>query len=172
MAEPPARGSHWSTSFTRLVPDQLVTPRNPLQSIAVGWLAAFPISMILSALVSSLVPDGSSPEFPFRGLDALFRLVILAPVIETLIMGAVLLLLLRFLRPEIAVAVSAIGWAVAHSFLVPIWGLVIWWPFLVFSILFVTWRQQSMLLAFLIPACVHALQNLLPALLVANGMMP
>jgi len=47
--------------------------------------------------------------------------------------------------------------------------LVIWWPFLVFSTLFVTWRDRSLTLAFLIPMCVHALQNLLPAILVAYG---
>jgi len=49
---------------------------------------------------------------------------------------------------------------------------VIWWPFLVFSTLFVTWRQRSLWLAFAIPMCVHALQNLLPSLLVAFGARP
>jgi hypothetical protein len=46
---------------------------------------------------------------------------------------------------------------------------VIWWPFLVFSTLFVTWRDRSLWLAFALPMCVHALQNLPPALLIASG---
>jgi hypothetical protein len=71
--------------------------------------------------------------------------------------------------PWLAVVASAVGWGIAHSSVAPIWGLVIWWPFLVFSTLFVTWRNRSLTLAFVIPMCVHALQNLLPAMLVAYG---
>ena len=84
-------------------------------------------------------------------------------------MGGALLILLRFLPVAAAVAVSAIGWGIAHSLKAPLWGLVIWWPFLVFSTLFVTWRSRSLALAFALPMCVHALQNLIPALLVAYG---
>ena len=84
-------------------------------------------------------------------------------------MGSVLLVLLRFVPPSAAIIASAVGWGIAHSMVAPIWGLVIWWPFLVFSTLFVAWHRRSLLLAFLIPMCVHALQNLIPALLVAYG---
>jgi len=76
------------------------------------------------------------------------------------------------MRPAWAIVVSALGWGIAHSSVAPIWGLVIWWPFLVFSTLFVTWRQRSLGLAFAIPMVVHALQNLLPSLLVAYGARP
>jgi hypothetical protein len=64
---------------------------------------------------------------------------------------------------------SAIGWGMLHSLAAPSWGLIIWWPFLVFSTLFVAWRGRSLALAFLIPMTVHALQNLPPALLIASG---
>jgi hypothetical protein len=47
---------------------------------------------------------------------------------------------------------------------------VIWWPFLIFSILYVTWRQRSLAAALAVPAMVHGLQNLLPALLVFSGL--
>ena len=104
-----------------------------------------------------------------EGPLALFLLVGFAPFVETLIMGAVLLILTAFLRRDVAVAVSAIGWGAAHSMMAPMWGLVIWWPFLIFSILFVVWRQRSLAMAFLMPMAAHALQNLLPALLIAFG---
>jgi hypothetical protein len=84
-------------------------------------------------------------------------------------MGAVLLVLVQLVPPWLAILVSVIGWGTAHSLVAPIWGLVIWWPFLIFSTLFVTWRSRSLALAFAIPMCVHALQNLIPALLVAYG---
>jgi len=96
-------------------------------------------------------------------------LVVFAPMVETLIMGAALLLLTAVFRRELAVLLSALGWAAAHSAMAPVWGLVIWWPFLIFSVLFVTWRQRSLALAFAVPAAAHSLQNLMPALVIAFG---
>lgn len=97
----------------------------------------------------------------------MLMLVGFAPIVETLIMGAALLILMRLVSPTTAILVSTVGWAVFHSLEVPIWGLVVWWPFLVFSTLFVTWHRRSLLAAFAMPALVHALNNLLPALTVA-----
>ena len=99
----------------------------------------------------------------------IFAVVIFAPFVETLIMGTVLLILLRFVRPTVAVLISAAGWGVAHSLQIPIWGLTIWWPFLVLSTLFVAYRERSLLAAFALPAIVHAMQNLGPAVLIATG---
>jgi len=42
---------------------------------------------------------------------------------------------------------------------------VIWWPFLVFSTVFLTWRSRSLTAALALAAASHALHNLLPALL-------
>ena len=69
------------------------------------------------------------------GATALFLLVVFAPVVETLIMGGVLLILLRLVSPAVAVILSSLGWGIAHSMGAPTWGLVIWWPFLIFSTL-------------------------------------
>jgi len=46
---------------------------------------------------------------------------------------------------------------------------VIWWPFLIFSTLFVAWRERSLWLAFGMPMIVHGLQNLPPTLLLVAG---
>jgi hypothetical protein len=162
----PALGS---TTPLRFLPIAIRVPKRPLRAIAVGWLTAFPISIALALLAAFLLPNVERPEFRIDGGAAIFALVIFAPVVETLIMGAVLLVLLQFLRGPAAAMVSALGWGIAHSLAAPIWGLVIWWPFLVFSTLFVAWRGRSLTLAFLIPMAVHALQNLAPALLVAFG---
>ncbi len=125
--------------------------------------------MLLSVVAQALIPDALPPTFPVNGFSTVFALAVFAPAVETLIMGAVLLVLLNFVRPEVAVALSAIGWGIAHSMAAPIWGLVIWWPFLIFSTLFVTWRRRSLAMAFVVPMAVHGLQNLLPALLLAYG---
>ena len=101
---------------------------------------------------------------------AFFAIVIISPLIETLIMAAILSLLLRLVPPLVAIVLSAAGWAVVHSLQASAWGLVIWWPFLIFSTLYVVWRQRSLKLALAIPATVHALNNLGPALLMFAGL--
>lgn len=138
-------------------------------AIGVGWLTAFPGSILFALLGGLLLPNAQPPEFHVSGGLAIFALVIFSPVVETLIMGSILLVLLRLVPPVVAIIASAIGWGIAHSLMAPAWGLVIWWPFLVFSTLFVTWRGRSIGLAFALPMCVHALQNLAPALLIASG---
>jgi membrane protease YdiL (CAAX protease family) len=158
-----------SDSLLCFLPAAIRTPGRPFRAILVGWLTAFPASILFAVLGALVVPNAKSPEFHASGGLALFALVIFSPVLETLIMGTVLLLLLRLFPPAIAILVSAVGWGIAHSTVAPIWGLVIWWPFLIFSTLFVTWRGRSLWLAFLIPMCVHALQNLIPAALIAFG---
>jgi hypothetical protein len=166
LAAGPAVGSGTPLRF---LPRPLRVPSRPFIAILVAWLMAFPASILFAILGAALFPDAAQPEFNVSGPAAIFALVIFSPVVETLIMGAVLLLLLLFLSPTLAIIISAIGWGVAHSVIVPIWGLVIWWPFLVFSTLFVTWRSRSLTLAFLLPMCAHALQNLVPALMLAAG---
>ncbi len=170
MTRDPPAAPVGSGSLLQILPTSLRVPERPLRAVAIGWLTAFPLSMALAALGSVLLPSAPQPEFAARGFTAIFTLVIFSPVVETIIMGAVLLLLLRFVSPVLAIALSTIGWGIAHSLLAPLWGLVIWWPFLILSTLFVTWQQRSLQLAFLIPMAVHALQNLLPALLVARGL--
>jgi membrane protease YdiL (CAAX protease family) len=138
----------------------------------VAWLLAFTVSIALAVVARTLLPVAQPPEFKLEGAYALFMLVVFAPILETLIMGGVLLVLTALFRRELAVIVSAILWGAAHSAMAPMWGLVIWWPFLIFSVLFVTWRQRSLAAAFAVPAAAHALQNLMPALVIAFGGPP
>jgi hypothetical protein len=123
----------------------------------------------LSWLASTLLPHAAGPEFNVGGAMAIFLLVVFAPVTETLIMAGVLVLLLRFVRPPVAILLSAAGWGLAHSSAAPAWGLVIWWPFLIFSTLFVVWRERGFWTGAGVAAATHALQNLAPALLLATS---
>ena len=165
---PGGRHLAWTPPL-KFLPKALLEPSNALRSIAFGWLCAFPASIVLAAIVHFIAPAAKTPDFEISGLAAIGMLVFFSPIVETLIMGGVLLLLLKFLSPTRAVIASSLAWGVAHSIAAPIWGAIIWWPFLIFSTLFVTWRSRSLLLAFVIPATVHGLQNLAPALLVATG---
>lgn len=165
---PNAEVSLASPSFPlSLLPSPVREARQPVLALAVAWLLTFPLSIGLAWVVSQVFPGAEQPKFDVSGPLALFLLVVFAPVLETLIMGGVLLVLLRFLSPAYAVIASAAGWGIAHSLGAPTWGLVIWWPFLIFSTLFVTWRQRSLALAFAMPMLAHALHNLPTALIVA-----
>ena len=151
------------------LPGALREPRGVLAAIAIGWATAFMPSILLSAAVRFMMPEVAQPAFTLDSTYLLTLVIVYAPIIETLIMALVLSLLLIFLKPAHAVIASSIGWGIAHSLVAPAWGLVIWWPFLVFSTLFVTWRRRSLLAALAIPAVVHALHNSLPALLLYSG---
>ena len=59
------------------------------------------------------------------------------------------------------------GWGVAHSLQASAWGFVVWWPFLIMSMLYIVWRQRGFWVAIAIPAAVHMMQNAGPAYQVA-----
>jgi hypothetical protein len=151
-------------------PKALREPRRPLLALAVAWAMAFLPSMPLGAAVSAILPQSALPVFPTVDWYVFFLMVVAAPLLETMIMGAALLVLRLFLSPTNAVLVSAVGWAIAHSTQALAWGLVIWWPFLVFSTVFLTWRSRSVMAALGMAAATHALHNLAPALLLVSGL--
>lgn len=139
-------------------------------SLTVAWATAFVPSLALVAAVSVLIPDAAGPQFPTADPNLFWLIVIAAPLLETLLMGAALMLMRLFVSPTAAVMISAVGWAAAHSAMAPVWGLVIWWPFLVFSTIFLTWRGRSVLAALGMAAATHALHNLLPAVLLVAAL--
>ena len=141
----------------------------PLRAIFIGWPITTIPALLLSVLVSSLMPAVARPSFPVNGLSTMMLLVVFAPLVETLIMAAAIEILMMVMPPRFAIIASAVGWGIAHSVAAPAWGLVIWWPFLIFSTLYVTWRGQGRLLAMGIVFAVHALNNLGPALLLLGS---
>jgi len=147
----------------------LLEPRRPWRAILLGWPSASIPALGLAALAAMLVPAGAAPKLPVGGLYPFLLVVVFSPVVETLIMALVIELGLLVLPPLAVVLLSAACWGVAHSLAAPAWGLVIWWPFLIFSTLYVTWRREGRGKAIAIVAAVHALNNLLPALLLLRS---
>lgn len=138
--------------------------RSPLGYIPKAWLLVFLPSAVLAAVVNTLAPAAEQPELG-SGWPMLFGVILFAPFVETLIMAGVIQLLSRFLSAPLTAVASAAGWGVAHSLAAPIWGLVIWWPFLIFSLAYLTWRPHGFWKAVAIVTAIHALQNAFPALL-------
>jgi hypothetical protein len=130
-----------------------------------AWVLALLPSLALSSALFVISPDAKAPEFAASGAKLAFLLVVFAPVVETLLMTPPLLLLARLLGPGPAVVASAIGWGVLHSLATPVWGLVVWWSFLILSIALLNWRAKGLGRAMLIVIAIHALQNSVPAAL-------
>lgn len=154
------------------LPALLFRDRDPLRAILVAWLIAIAGSTAIGFAISQLVSGGAGPDLGIGDAPApvlLIGLALVSPVAETLLMGALLALLLRFCRPWVAAVASAAAWGVAHSLLAPWWGAVIWWPFLIFSTMFITWRARGFWTACVIASAVHILQNTGPALALVLG---
>ncbi len=159
----------FETGVLRFLPVQVREPRRAWLAIPIAVALTLSGSILLSMAADGLAPQLGKPEFPIKGAFALALLVVFAPFIETLLMAAVLGLLARFLPATGAVLASAVLWGIAHSLQAPVWGLVIWWPFLIFSTLYMVWRQRGVIIAIAVVATTHALQNLGPAIMVAFG---
>jgi hypothetical protein len=151
----------------RLLPVAVREPRRAWLAILVGAALTILGSLLLAGLAGTIAPDLAKPQFPMRGAVAVALLVLFAPLVETLIMAGVLALLARFVMPTVAVVASAALWGVAHSLQAAVWGLVIWWPFLIFSTLYLVWRQHGTMTGIAVAATTHALQNLAPGLAIA-----
>ena len=152
----------------RFLPAALREPRRAWLAILTGWALSFAGSILLSWAVQGLAPGLGKPSFPMTGLPIFLMLTVFAPLVETLIMAGVLAILARFMPAAAAILASAILWGIAHSLQAPVWGLIIWWPFLIFSTLYMVWRQRGVWAGIAVAATTHALQNLGPALLVSK----
>ncbi|GAA0673969.1 hypothetical protein FHT00_001457 [Sphingomonas insulae] len=150
-----------------ILPLPLFRDTRPWLAILLGWVLTIVGSTMLSYVIAWLAPDNAGPELGDTSAPVkLFLIAGFSPVVETLIMAAILAILLRLLAGWQAVIASAAIWGVLHSLASPWWGAVIWWPFLIFSTLYVTWRPHGFWKAVGIVIAVHVLQNLFPALLI------
>lgn len=155
-------------NFLRLLPAPLREPRRAWLAIPIAWLLSFLGSLVLALLVQKIVPDAQSIEIPkLPGWVIVLAFAIISPVVESILMGLALKLMMRWLDPSIAILVSAVGWGILHSLEIPLWGLAIWWPFLIFSTLFVVWQQRGFWTGVGVAAATHCLQNLGPSVAMA-----
>src|SRR3954462_9777936 len=135
------------------------TDKVPERYIGKAWLVALLPSIALSAMVNLVLPQGSDPNIHIYGLMSVLLIVVVSPFVETLLMIPPLLGLNRLFGQEAAVLGSALLWGIAHSLSAARWGLIIWWPFLIMSIAFLTWRQIGFGKAIMVVFSIHALQN-------------
>ncbi len=134
------------------------------------WLIAFVPSVAIAFLLhaTGVLTESNEPDLG-AGLPPavmFLAIVVISPVVETLLMCVVLKLLSFITKRRYALAVmSCLIWAGFHSLASPPWGLSIVWPFFIFSCSYLGWRRRSWWHAVLVTSWIHAMQNLLPGIL-------
>lgn len=154
--------------YERLLPRFLFDDDQPWWAYVLkGWLLILVPSIGLALLLGAIVEPGGEAlpnlSFPLPWWLLFLGIVIFAPVTETLLMLGPLLLVNRLIGPGAAAAASSALWGGLHSLQAPAWGLVAWWPFLVFSAILLFWRGRGRLgRGVLLVMLIHAMQNAVP----------
>jgi len=152
------------------LPVPLFRDRRAWLAIPVAWALTFLGSLLIGWMIARLVPGGAGPDMGDAPAGVKFvGIALVSPVLETMLMAGILAVLTRFLPSWRAAVASAALWGVLHSLMAPLWGAVIWWPFLIFSTLYLTWRPRGWWTAVAVVSAVHFLQNVGPAALIAFG---
>ena len=153
----------WPISL--LFDNQIAIWKYVLRTGLISLVPSLIITMILG--LTGVITHETAPKFEGPAIGLFLGLIIIAPPLETLLMAGGLRLLSFITKRQILLAVfSAFIWAVIHSLEAPVWGLGVIWPFFVFSCCYLSWRRHSWWRAILVTSCVHAFQNILPAIAV------
>ena len=123
-------------------------------------------SLMISALLGLALGGRGLPSFQATGrLEWVLRLALIVPLIETALMWPILLVIARFNLSMVRTAlVSALVWALIHSWTAFTWGGSIFWPFFVFSYCFLEWRKLSLPKALGVTCLLHMCHNAIPVL--------
>jgi membrane protease YdiL (CAAX protease family) len=118
--------------FSLLFNNQISTWKYILRTGLISLIPSIIIALILG--LSGTITEDTGPEFEGSIPSLLIMMVIIGPLLETLLMGGGLWILSFITKRQVLLAViSAFIWAVMHSLFAPVWGLVVMWPFFVFS---------------------------------------
>jgi hypothetical protein len=122
---------------------------------------AFGVQLALNAVTGT-----TWPELPAEALPKLLLvLCVFTPLVETFALAVIIFVLRRVMtRTEYIPWVAALICAGLHSLAKPLWGIEIFWSFVIFSLCYMAWEKKSAFEAFWMTAALHALHNLIPTL--------
>jgi len=162
----PDEGSH-SEPDSFLFNSQIPVWNYALLMAVISFVPSILLSFVLGA--AGVMTEESGPELGGFGPGIDFAMIVwVSPVVETLLMGVILKALSFISRRRYVLAAMSCGvWAGLHSLCSPAWGLVVFWPFFVFSCSYLAWRRRSWRHAVCVTSLIHMLHNLLPGLAIA-----
>jgi membrane protease YdiL (CAAX protease family) len=127
-------------------------------------------AVFVVSLLNGVFPNAPNPDLPTDPAAMLFGVVVFAPIVETLIMWAMISGFDRVLKEDRQVIfATALIWAALHSLSAWIWGPVVFWPWLLFCVTFMTWRKRSEIEGILMAIALHMLHNSVPTLLAISA---
>jgi hypothetical protein len=142
-----------------------------------AWLVALLLSLGFVNLVHGLLwlldVDATVFQAPDRQatFKEFFGTVAFAPLVETLLLGALLWVLsLMSRRPRFVAVASSLLWGALHGAFGLIWFFGTAWSFYIFSVSYLAWRPQGWRHAFVAAALPHALINLTAMALLFAGL--
>ncbi|UCC98370.1 MAG: hypothetical protein JSW66_00470 [Phycisphaerales bacterium] len=137
-----------------------------LYVLRTGLISLLPsLALVFILATSGIITEETTPSFEGSAVGLFVMIVIVGPPVETVLMGLVLRILSFITKRRIALAaMSACIWACLHSIAAPAWGLGVIWPFFVFSCSYLVWRERAWWRAIWVTSCVHAFQNVVPAM--------
>lgn len=134
-------------------------------------IAASAVSVISATLVSGALRliglsndahrELGGPELIAFGLFSIF----FTPILETVVLVVIMRLIeLTRAHKYANILISSAIAAGVHSLISPVWGLIVFVPFVIFSATYIIWRNQETSQGFKMCCAVHALHNLAPGL--------
>lgn len=129
--------------------------------VAVAGLIGTCSALLVDAFFVHVVDLVGCDEFPKNGIASQWYMVILiGPAIETLILSCFISLASNFVEWKSVSLCSAIFWSLLHGFFCVLWGVVVFIPFLIDSLIYMFVRKRfSFGLAFLCAMAVHSIYN-------------
>ena len=153
--------------IVRLFNDALITTPDGrlLRRSFINYIFAFGGSITLACIAGGVVMlagiSTEALEVPGVKINSwdFIGAVVFAPVVETLILAA-LLTLIRRLSIATQAIISAIIWGGLHALIAPFWFFGTVFSFFVFSYAYLVWRKKSFAFGFAAAALPHSLVNL------------
>ena len=160
--ESAAAGAWWRWWHMRPVTQRGALPLYVVVAWHVALIPSILIVFAVHALFANAGVDVSSVQKPAVDLATRnpWMALLVAPFIETLVLGGVLRLL-QFATPrrQLLALASALAWGAAHAWFHPLWFFGTVWSFYVFSRAWLAWQPVSYKHAFAAAALPHALVN-------------
>ena len=142
--------------------------RTAALTLAGAFFVLYAHNLIVTGRAGFPADQGTGgPDFGTTPFAIFFGMVLVSPILETLVMWPILAGLKRlFTRPWLIAFASAGVWAALHSWSWLPWGIYIFWPFFLMSLVFLHWQKVSNTHAYWMTCAVHMVHNSVPASLV------
>lgn len=138
-------------------------PRELLLTVVSATFVSLTLAVLVASVLQFLGKQIHGVEFDSSYWGMAFKAAVVGPLIETAVMGLMISLLFRpiFRHDSLVVVATALAWGILHGLFDIYWGIVIFFPFLVFAKVYLIFLRFSFWWSFGAATLNHALHNFL-----------